>query len=382
MFLFCYDISLTDKLHSDVTTLQQQTNGSDSTSNMSNDPDSTSNKSIAKLLHMELQTIHSRIDTLEITTDKHDATLSSMKEDMNIQEDAMENYTYYTMTITDSLNTNLTLQSDTLQHLNDTVANLNALINVNEQNCHSTTAISILQADMNTSKAIIQDYATRITDLESDNNVNRTLILSLEMEIISLTANLTSANTASNDQSERLSAINESVIGIVHQINTSWPAKPEQFLGELKTDIAINRANLNDTFFIVEDLEERMALGIEKYQNLSLTFTNLEENTMKIKAATQNNSADIVDNKDRIRILYDTFDADLDFVQRLTSNLTSLEAELDTIIAATEDNTVGLALSVLAIEALERDTYKLDKVTTDLAGYICFLAHLSRRLTR
>ena len=359
--MFCYDISLTDKLHSDVTTLQQQ-NGSDNTSNSSN----------AKLLHMELQTIHTRIDTIEITTDKHDATLSIMKEDMNIQEDAMENYTYYTMRTIDSLNTNLTLQSDTLQHLNDTVAKLNALINANEQNCHSNTAISILQADMNTSEAIIQDYATRITDLESDNNVDRTLILSLETEIISLTANLTSANTAINDQSDRLSAINEIVIGIVYQINTSWPAKTEQFLGELKTDIATNRASINDTFFIVEDLEERMALGIEKYQNLSLKFTNLEENTMKIKAAAQNNSADIVNNKDRIRILHDTFNADLDFVQRLTSNLTSLEAELDTIIAATEDNTDGLALSVLSIEALERDTYKLDKVTTDLAGYICF----------
>ena len=359
--MFCYDISLTDKLHSDVTTLQQQ-NGSDSTSNMSN----------AKLLHMELQTIHTRIDTIEITTDKHDATLSSMKEDMNIQEDVMENYTYYTMRTIDSLNTNFTLQSDTLQHLNDTVAKLNALINANEQNCHSNTAISILQADMNTSKAIIQDYATRITDLESDNNVDRTLILSLETEIISLTANLTSTNTAINDQSDRLSAINDSVIGIIHRINTSWPAKTEQFLGELKTDIATNRANINVTFLIVEDLEERMALGIEKYQNLSLKFTNLEENTMKIKAATQNNSADIVDNTDRIRILHDTFNADLDFVQHLTLNLTSLEAELDTIIAATEDNTDGLALSVLSIEALERDTYKLDTITTDLAGYIFF----------
>ena len=368
--MFCYDISLTDKLHSDVMTLQQQTNGSDSTSNMSNDPDSTSNKSIAKHLHMELQAIHTRIDTIEITTDKHDATLSSMKEDMNIQEDAMENYTFYTLRTIDSLNTNLTLQSDTLQYLNDTVAKLNTLINANEQNCHSNTAISILQADMNTSKAIIQDHATRITNLESDNNVDRALILSLETEIISLTANLTSANTAIDDQSDRLSAINKSMIGIVHQINTSWPAKTEQFLGELKADIATNRANLNDTFFIVEDLEERMALGIEKYQNLSLKCTNLEENTMKIKAATQNNSADIVDNKDRIRILHDTFSADLNFVHRLTSNLTSLEAELETIISATEDNTDGLALSVLSIEALERDTYKLDTITKDLAGYI------------
>ena len=362
--MFCYAISLTGKLHSDVTTLQQQ-NGSDSTSNKSN----------AKLLHMELQTIHTRIDTIEITTDKHNATLSSMKEDMNFQKDAMENYTYYTMRTIDSLNTNLTLQSDTVQHLNDTVAKLNALINANEQNCHSNTAISILQADMNTSKAIIQDYATRINDLESDNNVDRTLILSLETEIISLTANLTSTNRAINDQSDKLSAINDSVIGIIHQINTSWPAKTEQFLGELKTDIATNRAIINVTFFIVEDLEERMALGIEKYQNLSLKFTNLEENTLKIKAATQNNSADIVDNTDRIRILHDTFNADLDFVQRLTYNLTSLEAELDTIVAATEDNTDGLALSVLSIEALERDTYKLDTITTDLAGYIFFFKY-------
>ena len=356
--IYFNDVVLTDKLNADVATLQKHTN----------DPNISTNISHSNLIS-ELQTVHTRIDTIENATDEVNAAIANLK-----------NNTDHTMTTVDRLIINWTSQEDTLRYLNETVVKLNVLIQTNKENNASSNVISKLsqlEADMNSSKAIIQDYATRITGLESGRTINQAFIMGLDTEIIDTKYNLTSAQKIINDHDNKFSTVNESVleiIDVINQINSTSQAEMERLLARLETDlnskilrigtdIEIHRASINDTNVDIENLED-------KYQHLRLNLINLENETTTLEAELQNSFAEMMNVRDQIRLLNGTFNADRDLLQHLTSNLTYLDAELDAIIAATRSNTDGISSSVVLVDELERETSKLDTLLTDVIGDI------------
>ena len=323
--------------------------------------------SYSNLLISELQTVHTRIDTIENATEGVNAAIANLKNNAD-----------HTMTIVDRLNINLTSHENALQYLNETVAKLNILKTTNEENNASSTTVSKLsrlEADMNSSKAIIQDYATRIAELESGRTINQAFIIGLDTEIINVKDNLTAANKIINAHDNKFRAVNESVLEImdvVHQINSTSQAEMERLLARLEvdmtskisrmeTDIDIHRASINGTNVDIENLEG-------KYQHLRLNLINLENETTTMEAELQINVAEMLDVKDQIGLLNGTFNAYRDLLQHLASNLTYLDAELDAIIAATQNNTDGIASSVVLIDELERETSKLETLLTDVTG--------------
>ena len=188
-FVECHDgISLTDNLQTDMATVQQQTGSSDVITNVPN----------ASMLLSDLEIIYNRIDTIEIVNEEYGAALSKLEQNMNIQEKALQNNTYQTMTAIDRLSTVFESQGDTVLYLNETVTILNALVHSNGPNNGSNAAISKLsqlEADINSSKAIVEDYVTRTTELEGYRAVHQTMILDLDAEISGLKDNRTSDNT-------------------------------------------------------------------------------------------------------------------------------------------------------------------------------------------
>ena len=115
-----------------------------------------------------------------------------------------------------------------------------------------------------------------------------------------------------------------------------------------------------------------MNLEREKYNNLSVDLFNLQEDTMTTKAEVQNNTGEIIDIKGMIGQLNETLEAHLNIAQYLISNLTYLEAELDATVAATLNNTDGLASSLLSVEELGKDANKLSERLTEVTGDIFF----------
>ena len=337
-FVECHDgISLTDNLQTYMATVQQQTGNSEVITNVPN----------ANMLLSDLETIHNRIDTIENATEEYGAALSKLEQNMNIQENALQNNTYQTMTTTDRLYTDFESQGVTVLYLNETVTKLNALVHSNGPNNGSNAAISKLsqlEADINSSKAMVEDYVTRTIELEGYRAVHQTMILNLDTEISGLKANRTSDNT-------------DMKRSILH----------------IETEIDNNRKLINATIIDTDNLEERMNLEREKYNNLSVNLFNLQEDTMTTKAKVQNNTAEIIDIKGLIGQLNETLEAHLNIAQYLISNLTYLEAKLDTTVAATLNNTDALASSILSLDGLERDTTKLNKRLTDVTGAIFVL---------
>ena len=223
---------------------------------------------------------------------------------------------------------------------------LNALVHSNGPNNGSNAAISKLcqlEADINSSKAIVEDYVTRTTELEGYRAEHQTMILNLDTEISGLKDNRTSDDTD----------IKRSIL-------------------QIETMIENNRKLINATIIYTDNLEERMNLEREKYNNLSVNLFNLQENTMTTKAEVQNNTAEIIDIKGLIGQLNETFEAHLNIEQYLISNLTYLEAELDATVAATLNNTDGLASSLLSVEELGKDANKLSERLTEVTGDIFF----------
>ena len=381
--------SFTEVIQADVAKLKLQIDKG--TSNSTN----TNTASITNQSLSDLQQIEVRFDSLESTLDTYGAALSNIEGVTSVREELFQNYTYRTEETINELQVNLTAQGAKFIALNETIYETVTQLKarVKDLNNSSQTGISMLsqlEADMNSSKAIIQDHDLRIKELKTNRTAGRESIINLETEIANLEANLTSVSTIIKTQGEFLISMNETLIqmgAVNEQSSTSLKAYMERQLVQLEIEFknrllkiesnaTTNRKDIEVKYLNITDkmtlLETNVLSQMGKSENLSSNLANLEFDIGTITATLHINHDDIVEINEKIRHLNDTLTDSFDMAQYLISNITYLELEIGAMKAEIQNNSHGIVSAVANFQELDKSTSdsisRLDTGLTDITG--------------
>ena len=381
--------SFTEIIQADVAKLKLQIDKGTSNSTNSNAA------SITNQSYSDLQKIEIRVDSLESTLDTYGTALSNIERVTSVREELFQNYTYRTEETINELQVNLTAQGAKFIALNETIYETITQLKarVKDLNNSSQTGISMLsqlEADMNSSKAIIQDHDLRIKELKSNRTAGRGSIMNLETEIANLEANLTFVSSIIKTQGDFLISMNETLIqmGAVNkQSSTSLQAYMERQLVQLEIEFenrllkiesntTANRKDIEVKYLNITDkmklLETNVLSQMGKSENLSSNLANLEFDIGTITAILHNNHDGIVEINENIRRLNDTLTDSFDMAQYLISNITYLELEIGAMKAEIQNNSHGIVSAAANFQELDKSTSdsisRLDTGLTDITG--------------